>query len=131
MKKLLILAITLTSFFAHAEQAVMDFYTGNFELVEVAPMCPPSVPNGASCMAIGSIITVKSYAGCLGKKAFFDAQVKSERGLTKIYITSLIQTNLDMERRVRCIKVQEVVEKIIAPMHIGGQVEIINQEIHQ
>lgn len=128
MKILLSMAILMTTVFA-STKPVMDFYQGNFELVEVAPMCPPSVPGGASCMAIGSIIKVKAYAGCLGEKAFFNAQVVSERGLTKVFITSLIKTDLNMEARIRCAKPQIITERVLAPMHISGDVEIINKEI--
>lgn len=127
MKLLITLTILASTVFAMRVTKVMDFYPGNFDLVEVSPMCPPN-SNGVSCMAIGSLIKVKSYAGCLGEKAFFDAQVVSERGLTKVYITSLIKTDLEMEMRVRCVRLKEIKETIVAPMHISGDVLIINKE---
>ena len=128
MKLILTLAMVALSAFSIENNKVMDYYQGNFELVEVSPICPPN-PSGISCMAIGSKIKVKAYAGCLGEKAFFNAQVVTERGLTKVYITSLIKTDLNMEMRVRCARVKEVNEVIMAPMHIFGDVEVINKEI--
>jgi len=124
-----LLVLASVSFANPSSKAVLSFYQPSFELIDLAPMCPPSRPDGVSCMAIGSIATVRAYAGCLGQKAFFDAQVKSKAGITTIYINALAKTNKDMEARVRCIKPQEIIEKIILPSHMYGEVEIINQNI--
>jgi hypothetical protein len=130
--RLLSLFILLLSFsslsFARTSK-VLDFYQGHFELIKLEPLCPPSLPDGISCMAIGSRAVVKAYAGCLGKEGFFDTQIVSTRGLTQIYITSLIKTDLDMESRVRCIKPVEIIKDIILPSHVSGEVEIINKKI--
>lgn len=130
MRLIILFSILSFSVFANLQYSkVLDFYQGDFELISLKPLCPPTLPDGVSCMAIGSRAVVKSYAGCLGKEAFFDTQVISERGLTKIYITSLIKTDFDMESRVRCIKPVEIIKDIILPAHISGEVQIINKKI--
>jgi hypothetical protein len=130
MRVIIILSLLSLGLFAQPLNGkVLDFYQGEFELVSVEPLCPPTLPDGISCMAIGSKVKVKTYAGCLGKEAYFDTQVVSLRDSTNIYITSLIKTNLDMEARIRCIKPVEIIKDIILPSHMYGNVEIINKKI--
>lgn len=130
MKYLLLTLLVASAAFANSlPQPVLDFYQPEFELISIEPMCPPSVPGAASCMAIGTVAKVRAYVGCLGEKAFFDAQVRSENGLTNIYINALAKTNSDLEARVRCIRAQTIVERIILPSHYFGEVKVINQKI--
>lgn len=129
MKKLLTVALMGLSFSGFAYEEEPQYYVPEFRVVSVRPMCPRSVPGGASCMGLGSVVTVETtLGGCLDKLMFSDFQERSFGGGVELYAVGVAKVD-PKSKVVRCIRANTV-RKTITVNGLGS-IRLINQSIEQ
>jgi len=101
-------------------------YTAKFELVSIKPICPQGKPGLPTCMAIGSIITVKAvFKGCLDNLSYFDVNTFMYDEKLHIEIDAMALIN-PASATVRCIKMPEVIKSITVDYPANSEVVIEN-----
>lgn len=128
---LLLLSIFLMSFntFANHSKKLMKYMQPNFEITNIKPICPPALPGEVTCMAIGSIITVKTIIGCVDKIEMFKTQYRKEENNTvNIYIHA-VATNDPRNEVIRCLKPNTIIKKISVPFFVNNHYELVNMKI--
>lgn len=119
MKTLLTLAsaFMLSASVSAAERAP-EYYAAHFEVESVKPMCPRTVPNGAVCMGIGSIVTLRATLGCLDKLLFVEAEERMHTigTPTDLYVVSVVKKDPRSDV-VRCIRANTVKTTITVPVN--------------
>lgn len=114
MKLTTLLTSLFFTFNVFAVELIDTYYSPKYEIISVKPICPTTT-GGIRCMAIGTIVKIKSTLnGCLDRVDFFNSQVLSNKGEAKIFITSVAK-NDKKNAVVRCIKLPEDYKTISLP----------------
>ena len=128
MKKLLTIALMGLSFSSFAYEEEPQYYAPEFRVVSVRPMCPRSIPGGAVCMGLGSIVTVETTLACLDKLMFSDFQERSFGGGVELYAVGVAKVD-PKSKVVRCVR-PNTVRKTVNVNGLGS-IRLINQTINQ
>lgn len=100
------------------------FYAGNFEIVDISPMCPKNIPAGAQCFGLGSIVRISTTTGCDDKLAFFDTEIVPTSNGVELHVASVFKRG---SRKILCYVAPVVIKTI--PVHHMGNIELINVEL--
>lgn len=129
MKKLFAFALMTLSFSTFAYDLEPHYYATEFKVVSVKPMCPRSIPNGAVCMGLGSIVTVEaSLNGCLDELLFSDFDHRISRGAIELYAVGVAK--MDPKSLAAYCTGMPKVRKTIT-ISSPGAIKLINQRIEQ
>lgn len=125
---LTLLVLALFAFSAQAYDSKM--YHVNFEIKKISPMCPRSIPNGATCMGLGSIVHVEAQLnGCFDKIAFVDFRTVENDGKVTIFATGVAKSD---RRSISSYCSGLPVHKATIPVNqITNNIELINIQINQ
>lgn len=123
MKALLALAVLLNMSAVSAQSHLPPYYSAEFSIRKVSPMCPATIPAGAQCMGFGSIVEIESVIGCADK-------VVSKR--IEVWGNNEIHTDVLVKRHpksdlIRCMQAQVLKETVL--VHSPGKVTIVNDGI--
>lgn len=129
MKKLLcVFALTLAaSNIQAADFFAPEYYSAKFEIESVRPMCPRTIPRGAVCMGIGSIVTLKATLGCGDQLVFSEIEADTSGSVADIYTASVVKKH-PKSRLIRCIRANEVRKTITLPSAFANP-NVINVSI--
>lgn len=107
---------------------VPEYYAPEFKIIDVSPMCPRTIPNGAQCMGLGSIVKISTTLGCLDTLEFQKIKTiaNGRADGVELHSVALALRHPD-SARVRCARANTIVKTII--VQEMGTVEIINSEI--
>lgn len=118
------------AFLATASQAQStwgpEYYTADFQIVQLSPMCPTSIPNGASCMGFGSIVTVEATLGCGDELIFSQFEEKKSYENVDLYAISLVKRHPN-SKAIRCIRANTIRKKI--RVNSMGHINLINLSV--
>lgn len=115
------------SAFSHIEEP--QYYAPEFRIVSVRPMCPRTIPGGAVCMGLGSIVTVETtLGGCLDDLLFSDFQERDFGGAVELYAVGVAKVD-PKSKVVRCVRANKV-RKTVTVNGLGS-IRLINQTINQ
>ena len=130
MKKLVTLSLLGLSLSGFARDYEPRYYAPEFRIVNVRPMCPRTVPGGATCMGLGSVVTVETtLEGCLDKLVYSDFEVRNgNRGSVELHAVGLAKWD-PKSLAAYCIR-SNTIRKTITVDAVGN-VRIINQRIEQ
>ena len=128
MKNLIVLAFAALSFNASAsDEQAPEYYSPEFTITKVSPMCPRNIPSGAMCGGYGSIVTISAnLGGCLDSLVFHEVKkIAGSRGV-ELHSVAVALRNPE-SARVRCIRANSVSKTIAVPEM--GEVTIVNSII--
>jgi len=128
MKKLLTIALMGLSFSGFAYEKEPQYYAPEFRITSVRPMCPRSIPGGAVCMGLGSVVTVETTLGCLDKLMFSDFEERSFGGGVELYAVGVAKAD-PKSKVVRCVRANKITKTIT--VNSLGSIKLINQRIEQ
>jgi hypothetical protein len=129
MKKFIVLlALSLISFNGIAGE--ITFTTAEFQVVKVAPMCPPPAPGQMTCMALGGTVTVETTIGCLDKLIFSHFEMATDTLVPTLRAISVVRSDSD-SIRVMCTRMNTIRKTVNLPSLHGTKMEIVNEEIRQ
>ncbi len=126
MKTIMALAFAVLSFNVSAQTETPEFYSPEFTVAKISPMCPRSIPSGAMCGGYGSIVTVSATLGCLDSLEFFSTKTVAHDLKVELHIVSVAFRNPE-SARVRCNRANTVTK--VVPVPQMGQVTVINTVI--
>ncbi len=102
---------------------VPPYYSAEFTIKKISPMCPATIPAGAQCMGFGSIVVIEAIIGCTDT-------VESKRievwGNNEIHTDVLVKRAPNAEV-IRCMRAQTITETVL--VHSPGKVTIVNDGI--
>ena len=128
MKTVFFLIAALISTVASANfETANEYYAAKFRITKISPMCPTTVPNGASCFGLGSIVHVEAVLGCGDELLFakFD-EVDNNNGTVDLFASSLVRTTAK-PGQMRCMAITMVKRDI--PVHALGKINLINVDL--
>ncbi len=64
MKTIIALTVLLNLTAVSAQVAHPGYYSADWKITKVSPMCPNDIPSGAVCFGLGSIVNVEAKIGC-------------------------------------------------------------------
>ncbi|MFP5386354.1 MAG: hypothetical protein ACLGHN_09770 [Bacteriovoracia bacterium] len=130
MKKLVTLSLLGLSLSGFARDFEPRYYAPEFRIVNVRPMCPRTIPSGAVCMGLGSVVTVETtLEGCLDKLVYTDFEVRGGyRGVVEIHAVGLAKWD-PKSLSARCIRANTIRKTV--NVDAFGEIKIINQKIEQ
>lgn len=118
------------SFFANVVSAstIMpaEYYSAEFKITKVRPMCPASVPGGAVCMGLGSIVDVAAYVGCTDTEIHTSFDEIYTGMDTQIFAVSVVKRDPNSDR-IRCAA-PKIIRKTLT-VNYPGIVGLHNIEI--
>ena len=128
MKKIMsvLLFVSIFTGIQNAKADEFNYYTANFSVASVSSVCPNTVPNGAHCMAIGSVVKLTAMIGCLDNLVFSDIEYKMNGSTAEISIASVVKHNKYIT--ARCIIPTYVTKEVVIP-HFATDFEVINKTI--
>ncbi len=123
MKNLLLIVSMLFSVSTFA--SVSPYYSAEFEVVNVSPMCPRSVPNSAVCMGLGSIVKLVASVDCNDNLISFDSYEDASTSLvTELHVMNVIKRGKSLRR---CFA-PKLIQKTVTVLNMGP-VSIVNDEV--
>ena len=120
MKTLIALAVLFNMSAVSAQGHAPGFYSAQWKITKVSPMCPNDIPEGAMCFGLGSIVQVEATIGCADTLVSkqFDVWENNE-----IHAQSLVKRHPKADV-IRCIRAQVVTDTVLVPM--PGPVTLVN-----
>ncbi len=128
MKTLLtLLALFSASAFATTGTNLVDgdisLSAARGEISSVRDICPKN-PNGVSCMAMGSIVTVNVYLnGCADRLGGYSSKLQMVNGKAVLFF-SAINIHTENSKVVRCYRQASQTVEIFTGF--GGKIELVN-----
>ncbi|HXH29405.1 MAG TPA: hypothetical protein VNJ01_01210 [Bacteriovoracaceae bacterium] len=93
MKYLLTLTALITFTTAQAAPVPPVYYSVDFQIEKIEPMCPRSIPAGAVCMGLGSVVTLGADLGCGDKMVYSDFETMDQNGSTVVHAVSVVKAS--------------------------------------
>lgn len=123
MKTIIALASLMIAGSVSAQNHIPPFYSAKFKITKVSPMCPRTIPAGAQCMGLGSIVQMEAVIGCA------DTVVHKR---IEVWGNNEIHTDVHVKRHpksdlIRCVQAQVLRETVL--VHSPGKVTIVNDGI--
>jgi hypothetical protein len=103
-----------------------EYYTANFQIMNVSPLCPQTVPNGATCMGYGSIVTVEATLGCGDELIFSRFEEEKSYENVDLYAISLVKRHPN-SKVIRCIRANTIIKKV--RVNSMGNINLINLSV--
>jgi hypothetical protein len=123
MKTLLALAVLMNVSVVSAQSHIPPYYSAEYKITKISPMCPAHLPDGAQCAGFGSIVYIEATIGCT------DQVVEKHITVTEnneIHTDVLVKRDPNSDR-IRCYKAQVLKETVAVPY--PGKVTIVNDGI--
>lgn len=121
-----VIGLIALSFFASVASAsthlVPEYYSAEFKITKIAPMCPRNLPGGAVCMGLGSIVHVAANIGCADSELLTSFDVVG----TDIIAVSVVKRPAEAHS-IRCVAPTIIRKTVLVPAL--GSVELQNAEI--
>lgn len=118
------------SFFANVVSASTvippEYYSAEFKITKISPMCPNTVPPEAMCMGLGSIVEVTALAGCADTEVHSSFDVIDTGMDAQIFAVSVVKKHPNADR-IRCVAPKFIRKTVTVPY--SGIVELHNVEI--
>lgn len=113
-----------TTSFANS-QLPPEYYSAQFRITNISPMCPSTIPGGAQCAGLGSIVTAEAMIGCADKLVYskFDERANNY-GTVTVYATSLVK---NVGSNIRCFAPQ-IIRKTFSVFSLG-KIKLVNVEV--
>lgn len=123
MKTILALTILFSLSSASAQVARPGVYSPIWKITKVSPMCPNTIPDGAVCFGLGSIVQVETTIGCADKllSKRFDVWDNNE-----IHVQSLVKQH-PQAPLIRCVRAQVLTDTVLVPT--PGRVILVNDTL--
>ncbi len=123
MKALLVLSVLFNISSVSAQNHIPPYYSAEFQIKKISPMCPATIPAGAQCMGFGSIVVIEAVIGCTDT-------VESKR--IEVWGNNEIHTDVLVKRApnsdvIRCNRANVITETVL--VHSPGKVKIVNDGI--
>jgi hypothetical protein len=123
MKTILALAVLLNVTAVSAQNHIPPYYSAEYKITKVSPMCPSTIPAGAQCMGFGSIVQIEAIIGCTDKVEHKRIDVW---GNNEIHTDVLVKRDPN-SANIRCYRAQILEETVL--VHSPGKVTIVNDGI--
>lgn len=123
MKALLALVVLFNVSAVSAQNHIPPYYSAEFNIKKISPMCPRTIPAGAQCMGFGSIVVIEAIIGCADTVETKNIDVWENN---EIHTDVLVKRapNSDL---IRCMRAQVLTETVL--VNYPGKVTIVNDGI--
>lgn len=127
MKTLIALSFAALSLNSFAGDIAGRYYSPEFTITKISPLCPKPAPGQVTCMAYGSKVTISATLGCVDKLLFHEVKTfPTRKGMV---IQSVAVAYADpMSLRALCFR-ENTVKKVISVPEIDGNITIVNEII--
>lgn len=123
MKNLFFAAALLMSSSTFASDSV--YYSAEFEITKISPMCPASVPGGAVCAGLGSIVEIVATIDCNDQMVSFKTYEDTSTSLvTELHVMNVVRRG----NRTRFCFAPVFVKKTVTVFNVGPVV-LVNDQI--
>lgn len=109
-KSLSLVSLLFVSSVSFAQDSLSRYYSAEFTVDKVIPMCP-RVPGRISCMSLAGKVILKATLGC-GDKLIFSEFETSTEGRPEILAVSVVKST---SRNLRCFGLTEVRKEVQVP----------------
>lgn len=119
MKTLLTVLAFISIATANAQETkAPEYYSANFEIEKITPMCPAPSEGKMVCMAMGAVVTLKATIGCADTFLLADITEVGDLRLvrhTQIHVASVVKAHPQRDV-IRCAKAQVIRKTITSSM---------------
>ncbi len=123
MKTIIALTALMIAGSVSAQNHIPEYYSAKYKITKISAMCPISIPAGAKCMGLGSIVQMEAVIGCTDTVVHKRIEVWGNNEIhTDVHVKRDPKSDL-----IRCVQAQVLRETVL--VHTPGKVTIVNDGI--